>query len=149
MTGFPVFGGCICESVRYKVSAPARCVVHCHCSQCRRSYASLVGTGATIEKDKIELIKGEENLTTFEYPPGVRRRFCRKCGCSILYHDSNLTDMVFYFPSTLDGGMHPGHPEGNEHHVHVDSRASWEKFEDKLPRHAAGIEKATLENLGG
>lgn len=146
MTRFPIFGGCICESVRYKVTAPARCVVHCHCSQCRRSYASLVGTGATIEKGKFEITRGEENLTSFEFPAGVRRQFCGKCGCSILYYDSTLPDTVFYFPSTLDGGMHPGHPAENEHHVHVESRVSWENFEDGLPRHAEGLTGATLEN---
>jgi len=144
MTSFPIFGGCICEGVRYKVKGPARCVVHCHCSQCRRSYASLVGTGATIESDHIEIIKGEENLATYEFSPEVRRQFCKKCGCSILYYDDRYPDVVFYFPSTLDDGIHPGHPEDNEHHVFMDSKASWEEFEDSLPKHAEGVGNAAL-----
>jgi len=144
MTSFPIFGGCICNRVRYKIKGPTRCVVHCHCSHCRRSYASLVGTGGTIEKSQIELIKGGENLTTYEFSPEVRRQFCKNCGCSILYYDDRVPEMVFYFPSTLDYGIHPGHPEGNEHHVFMDSKASWEQFEDSLPKHADGVGNAAL-----
>ncbi len=137
MTDFPIYGGCICGSVRYKIKGPTRCVVHCHCSQCRHSYASLVGTGATIEKDQVEVVKGKDNLTTYVFSPEVQRLFCKTCGCSILYYDATLPDMVFYFPSTLDDGVHPGHPDDNEHHVHMDSKAHWENFSDDLPNHAA------------
>ncbi len=147
MPKFPISGECLCGKVQYTVNGPATCVVHCHCSMCRRSYASLVGTGATIEKKKVEIVKGKEFLTTFEAPPGVRRQFCRDCGCSILYFDDRLPEMVFYFPATLDGGSHPGHPEGSEHHVFVDSKADWEKFEDNLPRHAEGVGTAALGKI--
>lgn len=144
MNSYPIYGGCICDGVRYKVSGPASCVVHCHCSQCRRSYASLVGTGATIEKDHIEVIEGLENLTTYEFSAEVRRQFCKKCGCSILYYDDRFPGLVFYYPSTLDDGKHPGHPKDNEHHVFVDSKAKWEEFDDDLPKHATGIGEAYL-----
>ena len=145
MTSFPIFGGCICEKVRYKVNGPTLSVVHCHCSQCRRSYASLVGTGATIEIDQIEIIKGKDHLTTYEFSSDVRRQFCKKCGCSILYSDNRFPEIVFYFPSTLDDGIHPGHPEDNEHHVHINSKAPWENFEDNLPRHPNNVGKEVLE----
>ena len=146
MTTFPISGGCLCGSVRYTVSGPAHCVVHCHCSLCRRSYASLVGTGATIDRNQVKIDEGEENLTSFETPPGIHRQFCRTCGCSLLYYLDNLPDIVFYYPATLDGGAHPGHPEGSEHHVHVGSKANWESFEDSLPRHNEGLEKTMLMN---
>jgi hypothetical protein len=55
--------------------------------------------------------------------------------------------MVFYFPATLDNGAHPGHAEGTEHHVFVDSKAAWEGFEDNLPRHAQGVGIAALEKV--
>ena len=138
VTSFPIFGGCICEGVKYKVKGAPRRVVHCHCSQCRRSYASLVGTGATIEHEQIEIVNGKENLTTYEFSPTVRRQFCKICGCSILYYDDSFPEVVFYYPATLDDGKHPGHQAGTEHHVFTDSRASWEAFNDDLPRHAEG-----------
>ncbi len=147
MTNFPISGECFCGSVQYMVNGPANCVVHCHCSMCRRSYASLVGTAATIEKKQIKIVKGEDNLTIYEAPPGVRRQFCRNCGCSIFYFDDRLPEMVFYYPATLDEGSHPGHPEGAEHHVFIDSKANWERFEDNLPRHAEGVGTAALGKI--
>ena len=144
MTIFPVSGGCICGSVRFTINAPAICVVHCHCSMCRRSYASLVGTGATIEQSQVKLDQGSENLATYESPPGVRRQFCSTCGCSVFYFDDSLAEILYYFPATLDGGVHPGHPDGAEHHVFVESKADWEAFEDNLPRHSQGVGMAAL-----
>lgn len=143
MTTFPVSGECLCGSVRYTVSGPAHCVVHCHCSMCRRIYARLVGTGATIEQENMTIDKGEANLTTFE-DSGVRRQFCQTCGCSLFYFAEGLQGMMFYYPSTLDGGVHPGHPKGGEHHVFVGSKAEWESFEDNLPRHEEGVGLAAL-----
>ena len=31
-----LFGKCLCESVAYEITGPARVVVNCHCSRCRR-----------------------------------------------------------------------------------------------------------------
>ncbi len=146
MPTFPVSGGCLCGSVRYTVSGPALCVVHCHSSICRRIHASLVATGATIERENLSIDKGEANLTTFE-DLGVRRQFCRTCGSSLFYFADDLQGMMFYYPSRLDGGVHPGRPEGAEHHVHVGSKADWECFEDNLSRHKEGVGQATLMKL--
>ena len=78
--------------------------------------------------------------------PGVRRQFCRTCGCSLFYFDKKFPEVMFYYPATLDDGVHPGHPEGNEHHVWVESKANWETFEDKLPRHKEGVGQAALSS---
>jgi hypothetical protein len=144
MTKFPISGGCLCGNVRYSVSGPAHCVIHCHCSMCRRSYASLVGTGASIEQKYVNIDKGAGYLTTHEDSPGVSRQFCSKCGCSLFFFADSLKHMVVYFPATLDGGVHPGHPEGGEHHSFVGSKVSWEKFKDNLPRHQESIGIAAL-----
>ena len=140
MTTFPVSGGCLCGSVRYTVSEPANCVVHCHCSLCRRSYGSLVGTGAIVERKYMKIEKGETNLTTYATPPEIQRRFCRTCGCSLFYYLDELPEKIFYYPATLDGGVHPGHPEGAEHHIHVGSKVTWEHFEDALPNYIEDME---------
>jgi len=144
MAKFPLHGGCLCGGVRYTVSGPAESVVHCHCSECRRSYASLVGTGAIIDPQLLAIDGGEELLTEFEMPPGVRRRFCRVCGCSLFYFHHAYPTRIFYFPATLDGGVHPGHAADRERHIYVDSKAEWEAFRDDLPRAAEGWPPAEI-----
>jgi len=138
MTKFPIHGGCLCGGVRYTVKGPAEWIVHCHCSECRRSYASLVGTGATIDPALVEIDCGEPLLTEFEKPAGVRRQFCSACGCSLFYYHYAYPQLMFYFPATLDDGAHPGHRAGLERHIFLDSKAGWENFSDDLPRHDDG-----------
>lgn len=142
-------GGCLCRQVRYLVSAPARCVIHCHCSQCRLSHATLVGTSATLYKDQFSIEKGKDNITSFEYPAGNHRKFCRTCGSSLFYIADDLPEMLFYFPATLDDGAHPGHEKEAEHHIHLSSKASWEELETQLQKHDDGIDRATLMNESG
>lgn len=146
MKSFTLSGGCLCGRVRYSVTAPARCVVHCHCSQCRLSHATLFGTSATIDRDQFAIEKGEDNITSYEHPPGNHRKFCGTCGCSLFYIADDLPEILFYFPATLDEGAHPGHEKGTERHIHLASKAPWEVFETQLPKHDGGIDRATLMN---
>lgn len=149
MTSFPISGGCLCGRVRYSVNGPAHCVLHCHCSQCRLSHASLTGTSATIDRHLFKVEEGEENLTSFEHPPGNVRQFCSGCGSSLFYLSAELPSVLFYFPATLDDGVHPGHAEGTETHIHVASKAKWESLETQLPRHDHGVGRAVLTNEVG
>lgn len=134
MAKFPLRGG----GLRYTVEGPVEYIVHCHGSECRRSYASLVGTGAIIDPELVSIDCGESQLTVFEKPPGVKRQFCRSCGCSLFYFHFAYPSMIFYYPATLDGGAHPGPAVDREHHIYVDSKAEWEAFNDGLPRDAEG-----------
>ena len=140
MNTFSVTGGCLCGSIRYVVKSPAKCVVHCHCAMCRRSYASLVATAAVVERNHIEIEKGKANLTTHNDSPGGTRQFCNKCGCSVIALFDELPDKAFYYPATLDNGAHPGHPAGSEHHIFLGSKAHWESFSDNLPKHENDLE---------
>ncbi len=145
MTTFSVSGGCLCGSVRYTVTNPANCVIHCHCSRCRKGHGGLVTTCAIVSRGTLVIEQGIDNLTTFAHPPEVKREFCRTCGCSLRYYTEKVPDTVFYYPATLDQGIHPGHPPESEHHIYVASKAEWERFETSLPWHEADIESADYE----
>jgi len=138
MTDSPISDGCVCGSVRYTVNGAADFVVHFHCSICRRTYAGLIATGASIEKKYLKIDRGENSLTTYPTPPNARRLFCRTCGCPLFFYPDDTPEIMYYYPATLDGGAHQGHPEGAEHHAQVGSKATWENFEDDLPRFIEG-----------
>ena len=133
MAHFPLHGGCHCGAVRYTISGPARSVQHCHCSRCRKLYASLCATGAVIERSKVA-ITGAENLTTYRSSASFPDQFCKVCGCRLFSYEDSAPDIMYFAPATLDGGAHPGHPEGTESHIHMDSKAAWERVEESLPR---------------
>lgn len=136
-----ITGRCLCGSVKYQVCEPANCVVHCHCSRCRRGHASLFVTCAVVEKKDFSISQGSEALTSYTNPPEVERMFCSVCGCSIIYTVQAFPDKMFYYPATIEIGAHPGHPVGSEHHIYLSSKAEWDQFETSLPWHEEDFEK--------
>ena len=134
MTKFPVEGGCHCGAVRYTLIAPALSVQHCHCSRCRKVYGHLVAAGAVIRQSQIK-ISGESNLTTYRSSPSFADKFCKTCGCALFSYEDSERELMYFAPATLDGGVHPGHPDGTESHVHVASKAEWDRIGDDLPKY--------------
>ncbi len=85
----PIHGRCECGGVRYKVTAPAGELYHCHCSRCRRLHGALFATYAYIEKDQLVIEEGAEKTATYSSPLATWR-FCRNCGNRIRFSDSAM-----------------------------------------------------------
>jgi len=134
MTDFPIRGGCHCGAVRYTLLAPALSVQHCHCSLCRKRYGVLSAQGAVVARSSLG-IEGEDNLTSYVGSPGYRTQFCRTCGCPLFAYEESEKTVMYFAPATLDGGKHPGHPADKECHIHVGSKAEWERISDGLPQY--------------
>jgi hypothetical protein len=134
MTKFPVQGGCHCGSVRYTLLAPALSVQHCHCSRCRKLYGQLVSQGAVVDRSDIE-IAGTANLVKYRTSPTFEEHFCKTCGCHLFAYEDSEPRLMYFFPSTLDGGVHPGHPAGTESHIYVGSKAEWDTICGNLPQY--------------
>ncbi|HXV24614.1 MAG TPA: GFA family protein [Alphaproteobacteria bacterium] len=117
-------GGCHCGAVRYVVEAAAHQIQHCHCSICRRTQGAVFATYAAVSRGAIVVEQRQAALATFVSSAAVRRQFCRNCGCHLLLEDDRTPDLIWYTPATLDRGR-PGHPEGTEQHVFLESRLSW------------------------
>ncbi len=135
MPEFPKLGGCLCRAVRYTLLAAPLSVQHCHCSQCRKGFATLSAQGAVIRRRDIE-ITGEDQLTAYRSSPSFEYRFCRTCGSRIFAYEDRETELMYLMPATLDGGAHPGHPRDKECHIHVASKAAWDNIGDGLPQFA-------------
>lgn len=133
MSDYPKLGGCHCGQVRYALLAAPLSVQHCHCSQCRKGFATLSAQGAVIHRQDIE-ISGEDHLTAYRTSSSFEYRFCRRCGSRLFAYESSEPDLMYFMPATLDGGIHPGHPDGTECHIHVGSKAVWDLLGDDLPK---------------
>ena len=121
-------GGCLCESIRYRVSGPALCVSHCHCRWCRRAAGAAFMTWMTLPSADLVITDG--NITEYESSPGVRRGFCSRCGTSLSYRHVDHADEIDLAAATLDDqtAVVP------DDHIWVDSMVPWLAFADKLPR---------------
>ena len=127
-------GGCQCGAVRYAVRGPASAVIHCHCSMCRKLHGAVFASFAIALRDRIEIERGADNLATFESSEGVRRLFCRTCGCQLFCDMDDVPGERWFTPATLDGGAHPGHPPASERHIFVASKVPWHEIAAGLPQ---------------
>lgn len=131
----PVSGRCLCAAVRYRVSAPAQEMYHCHCSMCRRCHGTLFATYATVVREHLHIELGADQLVTYHSSAQVHRHRCRGCGCQLFLDDDRWPHLKWYTPGTLERGAHPGHPPESEKHIFVDSKVPWYEIHDGLPQH--------------
>jgi hypothetical protein len=120
-------GGCLCGAVRFRVQAPVRDVVYCHCSQCRRQTGHYYA--ATEVADASLSVTGEATIAWFDASTFARRGFCRICGSALFWkrRESDVTSVLagaFDQPSRLRGGMH----------IFVADKGDYYTIDDGLPR---------------
>ncbi len=130
-----ISGGCQCGAVRYTVRAPATEMEHCHCSMCRKIHGAIFVTFAVFPRDAFSIDKGADDLATYDSSPKVHRKFCRTCGAHIMEVADDAPERVYVAVGTIDGGAHPGHPEGAIKHIFVGSKVPWYEITDGLPQH--------------
>ena len=131
----PLAGGCQCGAVRYTVRAAPQSLYHCHCQMCRKVHGAMFATFAVVPVAGLVIAKGADQLSTFESSPGTLRLFCRGCGCQLFCTIASQPENIFFTPTTLDDGVHPGHRPEIERHVYVGSKVPWYEIESRLPQH--------------
>jgi hypothetical protein len=119
-------GRCLCGAVQYIVRDEFRYAMNCHCSQCRRVTGAAFKPFAGIERDKLSLTKGADNLTLHGAADN-HDAFCKSCG-SLLYSVVRDGAYVHVTLGTLgdDPGIRPSE------HIYVGSKAPWFTITDDL-----------------
>lgn len=122
-------GKCLCGAVHYAVADAFIYAANCHCSNCRRTTGSAFKPFAGIEREKLSLTKGEDNLLIFgdETNHNVH---CKLCG-SLLYSVVRDGAFVHVAMGTLvdEPAIRP------TQHIFVGSKAKWFTITDDLPRY--------------
>ena len=121
-------GRCFCGAVEYAVRDEFAYAANCHCSNCRRATGSAFKPFAGIERDKLELTKGEGDLMIYGKPQN-NNTHCRRCG-SLLYSVVRAGAYVHVAMGTLvdDPSIRPAR------HIFVGSKAPWFTISDDLPQ---------------
>ena len=127
---------CCCGAVHYVVVDEFLYAANCHCSDCRRATGSAFKPFAGIQRDKLAVTAGEDNLTIFGDEDG-NNTHCRICG-SLLYSVVREGAFVHVAMGTLvdDPSIRP------TKHIFVGSKAPWFTITDDLPqyeKHAAAV----------
>ena len=130
----PLGGGCLCGAVRFELTEPAHDVYHCRCSICRKLQGALYPTYGVVARTGFRLMKGADNLTTYDSSDLVHRHFCRTCGSHVFEDTNYQPENVWFSVGTLDDGADPGGRAATERHIFWESRTGWYEPGDDLPK---------------
>ena len=123
-------GQCLCGAVQYTVSDEFQYALNCHCSDCRRSTGSAFKAFAGIERTKLNITRGQEQILIFGDAQANHDVHCQVCG-SLLYsvvHDGKRVHVTL---GTLvdTPAIRP------TAHIFVADKAPWFEITDNLPQH--------------
>ncbi len=120
---------CLCRAVHYAVPDEFLYALNCHCSDCRRTTGAAFKPLAGIERDKLHITRGRDDLMIFG-DEDAGNRHCRVCG-SFLYAVVRDGMFVHVGMGTLldDPSIRPGA------HIFVGSKATWFTITDDLPQY--------------
>ena len=121
-------GKCRCGAVRYEVADEFRYAANCHCSECRAATGSAFKAFAGIERDKLAVTEGQDQLAVFG-EEDLNDTRCAACG-SFLYSVVREGDWVHVGMGSLvdDPSIRPSE------HIYVGSKARWFEITDELPQ---------------
>jgi hypothetical protein len=129
MTDRTLAGRCFCGAVHYAVADEFVYAANCHCSNCRRTTGSAFKPFAGIEREKLVITEGGDNLMIFGDENG-HDAHCKVCG-SLLYSLVRSGAFVHVAMGTLVDGptIRP------TKHIFVGSKAPWFTITDDLPQY--------------
>jgi hypothetical protein len=121
-------GKCHCGAVHYAVADEFRYAANCHCSGCRAATGSAFKAFAGIEREKLEITKGQSDLLIIGEEDANDTR-CRLCG-SFLF--SVVRDGEFVHVAM--GSLVDAPSIRPTEHIFVGSKAPWFEITDDLPQ---------------
>lgn len=93
-------GSCFCGEVEFTVTGEPAVMGYCHCESCRHWSASPVTAFTLWKPETVKVIKGENNIGTYNKTPGSSRKWCKVCGGHILT-DHPKMDLVDVYAAVI------------------------------------------------
>ncbi len=98
---------------------------------CRKFHGSAFATFGEAKSENFKWVSGETQIQSFTAENGTIRKFCPKCGSSLIFQDSlDTTDVVEFALGTLDSDIEIK----PDVHIFVSSKANWLDIRDDLPQ---------------
>ena len=121
-------GKCRCGAVRYEVSDAFLYAANCHCSECRAATGSAFKAFAGIEREKLRITEGLDDVAVFG-AEDLNDTRCAACG-SFLF--SAVRDGAFVHVAM--GSLVDAPTIRPTKHIFVGSNAPWFEITDDLPQ---------------
>ena len=119
-------GSCFCGAVQLKVTGEPEAMGYCHCESCRHWSAGPVNAFTLWKPEAITIIKGVDNIETYNKTPASYRKWCKMCGGHI-YTDHPAGGLIDVYAAILPGlDFKPA--------MHVNYQESVLPIKDGLPK---------------
>jgi hypothetical protein len=121
-------GECRCGAVRYTVADAFLYAANCHCSECRAATGSAFKSFAGIEREKLTITNGVDDLAVFG-EENLNDTRCAACGCFLF---SVVRDGAYVHVAM--GSLVDAPSIRPTEHIFVGSKAPWFEITDDLPQ---------------
>ena len=123
-------GGCLCGSIRYRISREPLTTTLCHCRSCRRASGGTNVAWGVFDHQDFEWLSGYPGA--YSASPGLEWLYCRDCGSLVGYRRSSRPDHMDITLGTLDD------PNRFAPAVEIwlDHKLEWETLDPNLPKRA-------------
>jgi hypothetical protein len=124
-----LLGRCMCGAVEYEVADEFLYASNCHCSICRQATGAAFKSFAGIERDKLKVTKGNDQLMLYGDAKNNDTR-CKICGSFLFSVVRDGTHAHVAMGTLVDTPtIRP------KEHIFVGSKAPWFEITDDLPQY--------------
>jgi len=125
-----VEGGCLCKTVRYRVTGEPQAKALCHCHTCRLAAGAPSVAWTVFPCSAFSFVSGKP--TAFHSSPDVVRTFCGQCGTPLTYQNTSRAETIDVTTISLD------HAEdfAPTKEIWIEHRVSWEVLNPDLPHYS-------------
>lgn len=120
-------GGCLCGSIRYRVSGNCVSKSLCHCRSCRLASGAPSVAWTVFRVSDFAFVAGQP--ARFHSSPPVTRTFCGRCGTPLTYQRDCWPDTIDVTTVTLDHADEFAPTK----EIWVAEKLPWETLNDDLP----------------
>lgn len=121
-------GGCLCGTIRWRITAAPLWQAHCHCTSCRRATASPFTSFIGMRRSDVTW---SGSAAVHRSSVGVRRGFCPDCGTQMYFESDRWPDETHLYAASLDD---PSLYRPTAH-VHWAEHIGWADLHDGLPKY--------------
>jgi len=134
MSKAPYRGQCLCGAIQYEADRVDQKMGHCHCTMCQKFHGAAFSSYASTSRQNFRWISGERELTVFQAENGTKRKFCRRCGSSLIFESAKDNGLTEFALASLD--TYPSlEPDA---HIYTGTKVDWVEINDDLPKHLNG-----------
>jgi hypothetical protein len=121
-------GGCLCGSVRFRVTAAPMDSGYCHCRMCQKNSGAPVVAWVTFPAEAFSWVAGDPGV--YASSVDANRHFCARCGSFLVFKNNAFPSTISVNTASFDD------PDAfpPRKHIFSESRVDWFNTADALPR---------------